>query len=333
MQTAGSENLKWRAIQAHASQGGNDGYIGGFLHKDEFFWTTRAQSGNRPPVPHAGADRVVAAGASVSLDGSGSFDPDGTALRFQWRQIAGPQLTLSGESDAQPTLIVPAEVAIGTVLAFELKLSDGASTSVADAVSVRVAQASEPPPLDAGAPAEAPVPADATAAPADAEVTPSEPRPNPADAADAGATPVEPGPQPADTSIAPSPAAPAPADSTAAPLDAAQADEADGGAANEQGSTHDPARSDDPSEPAVPREQHDPVAVAVDPASVGEDVLEGAHETSAKAASVTDARAASGCGVATGRGPSAPPILCALFALLAARLRRYPGDGPPSHAP
>jgi LmbE family N-acetylglucosaminyl deacetylase len=141
-------NLKWRAINAHESQGGAGlgSYIGQFVHKDEWFFTARATGGNRPPVPNAGTDRTASAGASVQLNGSASFDPDGTALTYQWRQTSGPSVTLSSASAAQPTFTVPASTTTATAFAFELKVSDGTSTSVADGVSVLVNSGTTPPP-------------------------------------------------------------------------------------------------------------------------------------------------------------------------------------------
>jgi LmbE family N-acetylglucosaminyl deacetylase len=133
-------NLKWRAIDAHGSQGGADptSYIGRFVHKDEWFFTARASGADGPPVPNAGTDRTVSVGASVQLDGSASVDPDGSALSYQWRQTSGPTVNLSSASAAQPTFTVPASTSAVTVFAFELKVSDGTSTSVADGVSVWV---------------------------------------------------------------------------------------------------------------------------------------------------------------------------------------------------
>jgi LmbE family N-acetylglucosaminyl deacetylase len=141
-------NLKWRAINAHGSQGGAGlgSYIGQFVHKDEWFFTARATGANRPPVPNAGTDRTGSAGASVQLNGSASFDPEGSALSYQWRQTSGPSVTLSSASAAQPSFTVPAATTTATVFAFELKVSDGTSTSVADGVSVLVNTGTVPPP-------------------------------------------------------------------------------------------------------------------------------------------------------------------------------------------
>lgn len=40
--------------------------------------------GNRAPVANAGADRSTVVGSSVMLDGTASYDPDGSALSYQW---------------------------------------------------------------------------------------------------------------------------------------------------------------------------------------------------------------------------------------------------------
>jgi len=90
--------------------------------------------GNNPPVASAGADRTVTAGASVTLDGSGSSDPDGDAMSFSWKQTLGTEVTLSSESAAIVTFTAPAA---GTTLTFELTVSDGQSSST-DTVGVSV---------------------------------------------------------------------------------------------------------------------------------------------------------------------------------------------------
>lgn len=77
---------------------------------------------NRAPVADAGADRPVEQsrpdGALVTLDGSGSSDPDGDPLSHTW---TGPFGTVSG---AQPEVLLPPGVS--TV---ELVVSDGAASS------------------------------------------------------------------------------------------------------------------------------------------------------------------------------------------------------------
>lgn len=59
---------------------------------------------NAPPVAEAGDDRSLAAPGEITLDGSESFDPDGTIVSWHWRfggEIPG---TVDSDEDAGPPL-------------------------------------------------------------------------------------------------------------------------------------------------------------------------------------------------------------------------------------
>lgn len=76
------------------------------------------------PVAAAGPDQEVARGEAVTLDGSGSTDPDGQTVSHTWIQRGGPDVTsgagvLDGPS---PTFIAPAQV---STVVFDLVVSDG----------------------------------------------------------------------------------------------------------------------------------------------------------------------------------------------------------------
>ena len=137
-------NPKYMAIRAHVSQGGADRYISNWEHKDEFFWTEQVAGSNRPPVPNAGPEQVVDEGVVVTLDGSGSWDRNGNALTYQWRQVLGPTVALSSLTGARPTFSAPTGLAVDTVLEFELVVSDGSLTSVPDGVRVIVRSSLNP---------------------------------------------------------------------------------------------------------------------------------------------------------------------------------------------
>ena len=91
---------------------------------------------NRPPVASAGAAQVVDSGAQVTLDASGSTDPDpGTTLGYAWVQSAGTAVTLTGAATARPTFTAPTGPA---VLTLQVTVTDGtASASATTTVEVR----------------------------------------------------------------------------------------------------------------------------------------------------------------------------------------------------
>jgi LmbE family N-acetylglucosaminyl deacetylase len=91
-------------------------------------------TGSTPPSANAGADQAVATGAVVQLDGSGSFDPNGSPT-YSWTQTAGPAVTLSSSSAVKPTFTAPGTA--GT-LTFQLVVSDGTLVSQPSTVTITV---------------------------------------------------------------------------------------------------------------------------------------------------------------------------------------------------
>ena len=96
-------------------------------------WGEAGTPTNRPPVANAGPDQSVSKGVAATLDGSGSSDPDGTAVTYQWVQTAGPGVVLSGTTAVKPTFT---PTVLGTHT-FQLTVSDGQLTAV-DTVTVTV---------------------------------------------------------------------------------------------------------------------------------------------------------------------------------------------------
>jgi hypothetical protein len=80
----------------------------------------RIRTGNDAPVADAGPDQIGVAAGTVRLDGSGSFDPDGDPITFQWTQVAGPSVSLSAPTAAVTTF----SAAAGQSYAFRLTVRD-----------------------------------------------------------------------------------------------------------------------------------------------------------------------------------------------------------------
>jgi chitinase len=100
---------------------------------------------NRPPVADAGDDQTALEGQFVTLNGLGSFDPDGDALMFAWVQTEGPAVTLSDPTAPQPTFTAPLVGPSGATLVFQLTVSDGGGGTDTDHVTVTVLDANAPP--------------------------------------------------------------------------------------------------------------------------------------------------------------------------------------------
>jgi hypothetical protein len=106
--------------------------------------TITVEEPNQPPEAEAGTNQAVTANDTVGLDASGSSDPDGDGLSYNWTQTSGPSVTLSDATAAQPTFAAP-DVDGATTLGFEVTVSDGDETDT-DTVTVTVADTDSPPP-------------------------------------------------------------------------------------------------------------------------------------------------------------------------------------------
>jgi uncharacterized repeat protein (TIGR01451 family) len=83
--------------------------------------TTTVTVTNTPPVADAGSDQLVFVEDLVQLDGSGSFDPDGHDITYQWQQVGGLPVTLSNDTAVMPTFTAPE---LPTVITFTLTVMD-----------------------------------------------------------------------------------------------------------------------------------------------------------------------------------------------------------------
>jgi OmpA family/PKD domain len=82
--------------------------------------TRRLRIGNSPPVADAGPNQSLPGAATVTLDGSRSYDPDGDPITFLWEREAGPAVSLANPTSQITTFVAAA----GQVYTFRLTVRD-----------------------------------------------------------------------------------------------------------------------------------------------------------------------------------------------------------------
>jgi hypothetical protein len=103
--------------------------------------------GNRSPIAIAGGSLIVSEGATVTLNGSASRDPEGGALTFSWVQTHGPRVQLMDSNTAYPYFTAPFVSFRGALLSFRLTVSDPAGARSSDMARMFVLNTNEPPNL------------------------------------------------------------------------------------------------------------------------------------------------------------------------------------------
>jgi subtilisin family serine protease len=105
---------------------------------------------NKAPVAEVGQNQRAAGGATITLDGRTSYDPDNDPITFAWVQTIGPRVTIDVPSTSTPQFVAP-KVEADTPLEFELYVSDAVSTSAPATTRVDVAAyVNSPPRVNAG---------------------------------------------------------------------------------------------------------------------------------------------------------------------------------------
>ena len=104
---------------------------------------------NGAPIALVGDDRTEDKGVLVTLDGSGSSDPEGERLTFAWTQTSGAIVTLSRPTRSSPTFTTPASLAMNEVFVFSLTVTDTVGQEATDTVTITV-PASDAPIANAG---------------------------------------------------------------------------------------------------------------------------------------------------------------------------------------
>ena len=93
---------------------------------------------NLPPMADAGGDMLAVEGTTVTLDGTGSSDPEMSALSYQWTQTDGIDVILSNGAVSRPTFVTPPVSDGGATLTFQLKVRDGGGLEETDEVLITI---------------------------------------------------------------------------------------------------------------------------------------------------------------------------------------------------
>ena len=100
---------------------------------------------NQPPVANAGANQTITLPTnSVTLDGTGSKDPDGTIASYSWTKISGPT---SGTIVSATTATTVVNTLIAGTYIFQLTVTDNSGASASDTVTITVNPAVNQPPV------------------------------------------------------------------------------------------------------------------------------------------------------------------------------------------
>jgi len=112
--------------------------------------STTLSISNQPPLANAGPDQNVNEGATVTLSGANSKDPEGGVLIYAWSQISGSPVTLSNPSAAQTAFVSPNVAPNGETLGFQLTVTDSGGLQASDTCLVNVVWVNQPPSASAG---------------------------------------------------------------------------------------------------------------------------------------------------------------------------------------
>ena len=112
--------------------------------------TISVQYVNQDPVANAGTNQTPDEGAVVTLDGSGSSDPDGNSLTYSWLQLSGPAVSLTGADTPSPMFTAPLVDRFEDNIVMQLTVDDGQGGTNSDEVTIHIHNMNHPPVADAG---------------------------------------------------------------------------------------------------------------------------------------------------------------------------------------
>jgi hypothetical protein len=95
---------------------------------------------NSPPKANGGNDKnkKVKEGGKVTLDASNSSDPDDGIVSYSWEQTSGTPVTFSDPTAAKMSFVAPSVDESGTILSFQVKVTDAGGLQSHDEIYVTV---------------------------------------------------------------------------------------------------------------------------------------------------------------------------------------------------
>ncbi len=106
-----------------------------------------ATPSNRSPIANAGIDQTTASSTQVQLNATGSTDPDGDSLTYQWSQATSDSyhVVLSSPTASRPQFISPPIAELQADLHFTLQVTDSQGAQNSDDVVVHVTRTKQAP--------------------------------------------------------------------------------------------------------------------------------------------------------------------------------------------
>ncbi|PWT74542.1 MAG: hypothetical protein C5B59_11015 [Bacteroidetes bacterium] len=90
---------------------------------------------NQSPIANAGSDQSITLPTnSVALNGSGSYDPDGTIVSYSWVKTAGSAVTITNANTVNPTI----SSMVAGQYTFQLTVTDNNGATAKDVVTITV---------------------------------------------------------------------------------------------------------------------------------------------------------------------------------------------------
>jgi K319-like protein/PKD domain-containing protein len=100
-------------------------------------------SQNTAPIAHAGGDRTVTEGSSVTLDANLSSDNDGTIVGYLWTQISGlSDIVINNANQATATIVAP-QVDLESSFIFQVTVTDDDGATDSNSVIITVVPATQ----------------------------------------------------------------------------------------------------------------------------------------------------------------------------------------------